>query len=107
MSNDDITRVHDCATCTDCLHDGHKCCGCYDGACCHLAETLRLRSEALNRVAEENEALRAKVEAVKMLVFELEQASNYAARMGMTEEGEEYRHYAGRIAAALAPQEAP
>lgn len=25
---------HDCATCEDCLHDGHKCCGCYDGACC-------------------------------------------------------------------------
>lgn len=25
---------HDCAKCEDCLHDGHKCCGCYDGACC-------------------------------------------------------------------------
>lgn len=26
---------HDCETCTDCLHDGHECCGCYDGSCCH------------------------------------------------------------------------
>lgn len=26
---------HDCASCVECIHDGHKCCGCYDGACCH------------------------------------------------------------------------
>ena len=25
---------HDCASCVKCIHDGHKCCGCYDGACC-------------------------------------------------------------------------
>lgn len=28
------SRTHDCASCDDCVHDGHKCCGCYDGACC-------------------------------------------------------------------------
>lgn len=27
-------RKHDCEDCTACLHDGHKCCGCYDGVCC-------------------------------------------------------------------------
>ena len=27
-------RVHDCEVCPDCLHDGNKCCGCYDGVCC-------------------------------------------------------------------------
>jgi len=32
--------AHDCSTCTACLHDGHKCCGCYDGACCQPAEAL-------------------------------------------------------------------
>lgn len=26
--------THDCESCEACLHDGHKCCGCYDGACC-------------------------------------------------------------------------
>jgi hypothetical protein len=26
--------LHDCATCSDCLHDGNKCCGCYDNSCC-------------------------------------------------------------------------
>lgn len=25
---------HDCDTCADCIHDGHRCCGCYDGVCC-------------------------------------------------------------------------
>lgn len=25
---------HSCESCEDCLHDGFKCCGCYDGACC-------------------------------------------------------------------------
>jgi hypothetical protein len=28
------SAAHDCGSCPDCLHDGHKCCGCYDGACC-------------------------------------------------------------------------
>lgn len=29
---------HDCPSCADCLHDGNKCCGCYDEACClHVA----------------------------------------------------------------------
>ena len=26
--------THDCESCKACLHDGNKCCGCYDGACC-------------------------------------------------------------------------
>jgi hypothetical protein len=26
--------VHICGECADCLHDGNKCCGCYDNACC-------------------------------------------------------------------------
>lgn len=25
---------HDCESCTDCLHEGNECCGCYDRACC-------------------------------------------------------------------------
>ena len=25
---------HNCSTCPDCIHDGNKCCGCYDDACC-------------------------------------------------------------------------
>lgn len=25
---------HDCTTCADCIHNGTRCCGCYDGACC-------------------------------------------------------------------------
>lgn len=25
---------HVCAECADCLHDGQRCCGCYDGVCC-------------------------------------------------------------------------
>jgi hypothetical protein len=25
---------HTCASCPDCIHDGNRCCGCYDGACC-------------------------------------------------------------------------
>ncbi len=29
-----MAGVHDCATCADCIHDGRRCCGCYDGACC-------------------------------------------------------------------------
>lgn len=29
---------HDCAQCAECIHDGHKCCGCYDGACCQTLE---------------------------------------------------------------------
>jgi hypothetical protein len=29
-----MSAAHDCAKCQDCLHDGHKCCGCYDGVCC-------------------------------------------------------------------------
>lgn len=32
--NAEIDRHHECATCAACLHDGHECCGCYDGACC-------------------------------------------------------------------------
>ena len=26
--------AHNCATCEPCVHDGRRCCGCYDGACC-------------------------------------------------------------------------
>lgn len=29
--------VHNCTTCEACIHDGRKCCGCYDGACCQPA----------------------------------------------------------------------
>lgn len=28
------TPEHQCESCEDCLHDGAKCCGCYDGVCC-------------------------------------------------------------------------
>lgn len=27
-------QAHECSTCQDCIHDGKRCCGCYDGACC-------------------------------------------------------------------------
>jgi hypothetical protein len=27
-------EAHDCASCVECIHDGAKCCGCYDGVCC-------------------------------------------------------------------------
>ena len=32
----DLHRMlaHDCSTCDECVHDGKRCCGCYDGACC-------------------------------------------------------------------------
>lgn len=26
---------HVCMECQDCIHNGAKCCGCYDNACCH------------------------------------------------------------------------
>lgn len=28
---------HDCTSCQDCIHNGGKCCGCYDGVCCKEA----------------------------------------------------------------------
>ena len=28
------SRRHSCESCEDCLHNGAKCCGCYDGVCC-------------------------------------------------------------------------
>jgi hypothetical protein len=31
---------HNCAECSDCIHDGNKCCGCYDGACCVTSSGL-------------------------------------------------------------------
>ena len=44
---------HLCESCPDCLHDGGKCCGCYDSACCREshpnAEVQRLRDENLNQ----------------------------------------------------------
>lgn len=32
------TLDHDCESCEACLHDGQKCCGCYDGVCCQERE---------------------------------------------------------------------
>ena len=34
MEADRERMRHRCETCPDCIHDGNKCCGCYDGACC-------------------------------------------------------------------------
>ena len=34
LANEPTDLAHDCESCEACLHDGHKCCGCYDGACC-------------------------------------------------------------------------
>ena len=28
------TGRHSCDFCRDCIHNGHKCCGCFDGVCC-------------------------------------------------------------------------
>jgi hypothetical protein len=39
-------EVHDCATCTDCVHDGKRCCGCYDGACCKSPDWSAAPEEA-------------------------------------------------------------
>lgn len=33
------TDPHSCESCSDCLHDGAKCCGCYDGACCKSTDS--------------------------------------------------------------------
>jgi hypothetical protein len=30
----DRKASHDCASCATCVHDGRRCCGCYDGVCC-------------------------------------------------------------------------
>ena len=30
----DKPKPHECDSCADCLHEGNRCCGCYDGACC-------------------------------------------------------------------------
>lgn len=38
LSTTGQTSEHDCSTCTDCLHDGQRCCGCYDGACCQTSD---------------------------------------------------------------------
>jgi hypothetical protein len=40
---------HECETCPDCLHDGNRCCGCYDGACCK-AEPPSVDAETLAEV---------------------------------------------------------
>ena len=34
LANEPTDLAHDCESCEACLHDGHKCCGCYDGVCC-------------------------------------------------------------------------
>lgn len=31
--------AHDCESCADCVHDGNRCCGCYDGSCCKKIAT--------------------------------------------------------------------
>lgn len=41
MSGDDqghAGEAHDCESCVGCIHNGRKCCGCYDGACCQSPE---------------------------------------------------------------------
>lgn len=38
-TRDTTPAEHDCAACPDCIHDGNKCCGCYDGACCQTSVT--------------------------------------------------------------------
>lgn len=30
----DEIEQHVCSKCAECIHDGRKCCGCYDGVCC-------------------------------------------------------------------------
>ena len=30
----DKPKPHGCESCADCVHDGGKCCGCYDDVCC-------------------------------------------------------------------------
>ena len=36
-------QEHDCTTCVDCIHNGNKCCGCYDGVCCQGTNTFTLQ----------------------------------------------------------------
>lgn len=38
----ELSGGHSCTTCADCIHDGNRCCGCYDGACCRATEPLGL-----------------------------------------------------------------
>lgn len=42
---DRANEGHDCATCPGCIHDGNKCCGCYDGACCQTSIKARTPGE--------------------------------------------------------------
>lgn len=41
-----MSEPHDCETCQECIHDGNKCCGCYDGACCQRSPLPTWRAEA-------------------------------------------------------------
>lgn len=37
---------HGCSQCDDCIHNGNKCCGCYDGACCKVRDPEPERTDA-------------------------------------------------------------
>jgi len=39
---------HDCDTCTDCIHNGNRCCGCYDGDCCRVRAAVERAERARN-----------------------------------------------------------
>lgn len=41
-----LVPSHDCGSCRDCLHNGNRCCGCYDGACCRVAQPTAERNLA-------------------------------------------------------------
>lgn len=83
--------VHDCETCTDCLHDGARCCGCYDGMCCQEAtpqptgrppmpdtHPLLLHADALRKRAHR---LRARTDYQRGVAQGLRMAANAAVAM--------------------------
>ena len=38
MTDQEAREPHDCESCAACVHNGQKCCGCYDGVCCQQTD---------------------------------------------------------------------